>query len=176
MATGPSSWRKTILSGLNDTANFAVVEGFHDTKDEQQALDIGKLWWASFYIACLENKENVCRFDAKPRLHIINKVDWHSILKENIWFLNQRGYFNRAPFTHFCPELDVSLGQLQIFRPTHLFKHLFIVEVTGAGFDKLPNTSYFTLRFPRILEIHQDRTLKDAVSYDELQELAKRAR
>ena len=69
----------------------------------------------------------------------------------------------------------VSLGQLQISRQADLFKHPFIVEVTGAGFDKLPNTNYFTLRFPRILKIHQDRTLNDTVSYDELQELAKRA-
>lgn len=79
------------------------------------------------------------------------------------------------PFTSSRPELDVSPGQLQISRPTDIFKRPFIVEVTGAGFDKLSNTSYFTLRFPRIKKIHQDRTLKDTVGYDELQELAKRA-
>jgi hypothetical protein len=45
----------------------------------------------------------------------------------------------------------------------------------GTGFDKLPNTSYFTLRFPHIQKVHKDRTLKDTVSYDELQKLAKHA-
>jgi DNA ligase-4 len=108
-------------------------------------------------------------------LHIIDKVDCHGISRENICFLNQQGYFYRVPFTASHTELDVSLGQLKISRPTELFKRPFIVEMTGAGFDKPPNTSYFTLRFPRIQKIHQDRTLKEIVGYDELQKLAKRA-
>lgn len=47
--------------------------------------------------------------------------------------------------------------------------------MTEASFNKPANTSYFALRFPRILKIHQDRTLKDAVGYNKLQELAKHA-
>jgi DNA ligase 4 len=49
------------------------------------------------------------------------------------------------------------------------------VELVGAGFDKLANARYFTLRFPRVLKIHQDRTFKDTVSFDELQELARQS-
>jgi DNA ligase-4 len=58
---------------------------------------------------------------------------------------------------------------------TEIFKHPFIVEVAGAGFDKLPNIYYFALQFSRIQKIHQDRTLRDIVGYGELQELAERA-
>jgi hypothetical protein len=47
------------------------------------------------------------------------------------------------------------------------------VESVGAGFDKPANARYFGLRFPQVLEIHQDRTFKDTVSSDELQELAR---
>ena len=44
----------------------------------------------------------------------------------------------------------------------------------GAGFDKLADTSYFALRFPRLLKIHGDRSFNDTISFEELQEMAKR--
>ena len=47
------------------------------------------------------------------------------------------------------------------------------MESVGADFDKPANARYFGLRFPQVLEIHQDRTFKDTVSSDELQELAR---
>ena len=50
----------------------------------------------------------------------------------------------------------------------------FTVEVVGAGFDKPANAGYFTLRFPRVLKVHDDRSFRDAVSFAELQEMAKR--
>jgi hypothetical protein len=43
----------------------------------------------------------------------------------------------------------------------------------GAGFDKPADTNYFTLRFPRICEVHDDRTYKDSISFEELQQVAK---
>ncbi|KAF2477658.1 uncharacterized protein BDR25DRAFT_2849 [Lindgomyces ingoldianus] len=42
----------------------------------------------------------------------------------------------------------------------------------GAGFDKPANARYYAPRFPRAPKIHQDRTFKDTVSFDEMQELA----
>jgi DNA ligase-4 len=45
--------------------------------------------------------------------------------------------------------------------------------VVGAGFDKPASTNYFTLRFPRICKVHDDRTYKDSISFDELQQIAK---
>jgi len=35
----------------------------------------------------------------------------------------------------------------------------------GAGFDKPANARYFALRFPRMLKIHGDRSLKDTISF-----------
>jgi DNA ligase-4 len=75
--------KKDYIAGLGDTVNLAIIGGYRDTKDEQ-ALGIGKLWWTSFYVRCLNNKEDIRQFNTKPRLHIIDKVDWHGILKENI--------------------------------------------------------------------------------------------
>ena len=44
----------------------------------------------------------------------------------------------------------------------------------GAGFDKPADTSYFALRFPRLLKIHGDRSFNNTISFEELQEMAKR--
>jgi DNA ligase 4 len=48
-----------------------------------------------------------------------------------------------------------------------------LVELIGAGFDKPPNTRYFALQFPQILKIYKDRSFKDTISFEELQEMAK---
>lgn len=63
---------------------------------------------------------------------------------------------------------------IQRLQPTTLFRIPFIVEVVGAGFDKPANARYYTLRFPRVLKIHADRSLRDTISFVELQEMAKR--
>ncbi|MCJ1472596.1 hypothetical protein MMC13_001245 [Lambiella insularis] len=46
----------------------------------------------------------------------------------------------------------------------------------GAGFDKPADVRYFTLRFPRLQKIHGDRTFRETISFDEVQELARRSR
>jgi hypothetical protein len=43
----------------------------------------------------------------------------------------------------------------------------------GAGFDRPADVDYWTLRFPRIRKIHDDRTWKDVVSFDELQHMGR---
>jgi DNA ligase 4 len=48
------------------------------------------------------------------------------------------------------------------------------VELIGADFNKSINIDYFTLRFPRVLKIYDDRSFKDTVSFKELQKMAKR--
>jgi DNA ligase 4 len=132
------------------------------------------LWWTSFYIGCLENKDEVCRFNAKPRLRIIDVIDRHGISKENILYLNRHSYFERVPFASSIPEFDVGLDHKRQLQPAELFKHPFSVELMGAGFDKPADTSYFALRFPRLLKIHGDRSFNDTISFEELQEMAKR--
>ncbi|KAH7110442.1 hypothetical protein EDB81DRAFT_926955 [Dactylonectria macrodidyma] len=165
--------KKDYIPGLGDTADFVIIEGRRDAGDEHE-LGIGSLWWTSFYIGCIENKDEVCRFNAKPRFHIIDTIDRHGISKENITYLNRHGYFTRAPFAKSIPEFDVLLEPTWRLQPVELFKHPFIVEVIGAGFDKPANVGYFALRFPRVLKVHEDRSFRDTISFEELQKMALR--
>ena len=113
--------KKDYIPGLGDTADFAIVGGRHDAKDEQE-IGIGKLWWTSFSIGCLENKDEVCRFNAKPRFHIIDMVGRHGIPKDNILYLNRNGYFERVPFATSVPEFDVRFDHGRQLQPAELFK------------------------------------------------------
>jgi DNA ligase 4 len=165
--------KKDHIAGLGDSADFAIVGGRRDARDEQE-LRTGKLWWTSFYIGCLENKDEACRFNAKPRFRIIDVVDRHGISKENILFLNRHGYFQRVPFDKSITEFDVGFEYGRQLQPAELFKRPFSVELMGAGFDKPANARYFALRFPRVVKIHNDRSFKETVSFEELQEMATR--
>ncbi|KAF2190305.1 hypothetical protein K469DRAFT_723135 [Zopfia rhizophila CBS 207.26] len=166
--------KKDYIKGLGDTVDFAIVGGRRDPIDEQE-LGLGKLRWTSFYIGCLENKDQVCRLDVKPIFCILDMVDRQGLTKQDILFLNRLGYFQEIPFALSTPKLDVKLERGRLPWPTDLFKRPFVVDVMGAGFDKPANSRYFALRFPRVQKIHQDRTFKDTVSFDELQELARQS-
>jgi DNA ligase 4 len=76
-------------------------------------------------------------------------------------------------FAKSIVEFDVAFDHGRQLQPADLFKSPFSVELMGAGFDKLANTRYFTLRFPRMLKIHGDRLFKDTISFEELQQMAK---
>ncbi|KFA48997.1 hypothetical protein S40293_09786 [Stachybotrys chartarum IBT 40293] len=165
--------KKDYIPGLGDTADFAIVGGRRDARDETE-LGVGSLWWTSFYIGCIENKDEVCRFNSKPRFRIIDTIDRHGISKENITYLNRHGYFTRAPFAKSIPEFDILCESARRLQSVELFRRPFVVEVVGAGFDKPANVGYFTLRFPRVLKVHEDRSFRDTVGFEELQGTAQR--
>lgn len=168
--------KNDYIHGLGDTADFAVVGAGYDG-NTAKAAGVKKLSWTHFHIACLENKEDVLRFDAKPVFKVVDAVN-QCIRKEDLETLNQLGQFRAKPYDPKasydalevrCPP---SLGQRMEF----VFDQPFVFEVMGSGFDKLPNTNYFTLRFPRVLKIHWDRTFKDTVSLAEYEDMADQAR
>lgn len=163
--------KKDYIPGLGDSADFIIVGGHYNTDDEHD-IGMGKLWWTAFYIGCVDNKDEVYRFNAKPRIRVIDIVDKYGISKDHIVLLNRQGYFTRMPFAMSTPNFDVVLESAQRLRPVELFTHPYIVELVGAGFDKPANTAYYTLRFPRVLKIHDDRSFGDTISFKELQEMA----
>lgn len=59
---------KIIFPDIGDTVDFAIIRGRRDAGDEHD-LGIGSLWWTLFYIRCVENKDEICCFNAKPRFH-----------------------------------------------------------------------------------------------------------
>lgn len=175
---GFSRWiklKKDYIPGLGDTADFALIGALYDAKDALSLSSTRQLSWTHFFIGCLDNKEDVVQLSASPRFRIVDMIGTHSLGVNNMHVLNQWGKFVACDVdsnTAFeCYSIHNSLPNMDV-----AFKTPFVVELLGSGFDKPSNTQYYTLRFPRVLKIHWDRSFEDAISFVELQELAQKAR
>lgn len=175
---GFSRWiklKKDYIPGLGDTADFALIGARYDAKDVPSVSSIRQLSWTRFFIGCLDNKEDVVRLSALPRFRIVDMIGIHSLSVNDMHVLNQWGQFVACDVdsnTAFeCYSIHNSLPNMDV-----AFKTPFVVELLGGGFDKPSNAQYYTLRFPRVLKIHWDRSFEDAISFVELQELAQKAR
>ena len=179
MGTHDNSWiklKKDYIQGLGDTADFAVVGGGYDAA-EAIRLGLKHTSWTHFHIGCLQNKEDVIRFQAKPKFTVVDAFN-QSIKRHDMETLNQLGKFralklgtaeaNEAFHIKMEPGLNCNMDVV--------FREPFVFEVMGSGFDKPANRDHFVLRFPRVLKIHWDRDFKDSISFDELQEMADEAR
>jgi DNA ligase-4 len=69
--------------------------------------------------------------------------------------------------------MDIQIGSMSSDLPTELFTKPAIVEVVGTGFDRPPDERFLTLRFPRILKVHRDRTYIDCIDFAEYQRQGK---
>lgn len=166
--------KKDYIPGLGDTADFALIGGRYDAKDAAALKDIDKLSWTHFHVGCLENKDAVAHFGAKPRFRVVDMIGRHNLKAKYIQLLNQLGQFRACdPDSNsvFDVHCDTNLPNMDA-----IFKTPFVVEMLGSGFEKPSDARFFTLRFPRVLKIHWDRTFEEAVSFSELQHLAEKAR
>lgn len=174
----PSCWikmKKDYIKGLGDTADFAVVGAGYDVTEAKKFGGLN-LNWTHFHIGCLINKEEVMQHDAGPKFAVIDALNL-CIKPEDIKTLNQLGQFravdigSRAEAAAYGMNLEQGVPDMSV-----AFKEPFVFEVMGAGFDKQPNRTTFSLRFPRVLKIHWDRDWKEAVTTEELQEMASAAK
>ena len=86
--------------------------------------------------------------------------------------LNRVGTICQTPFTPHHDLLALRSNLRRADFPTELFWLPMVVEGTGAGFDRPSNGNVFSLRFPRIVKVHEDRSIQDALDFDEYQHLA----
>lgn len=85
-------------------------------------------------------------------------------------------HVRQAPFENCTLNMEIDIDKLQVAQPTGLFTRPLVVEVVSAGFDRPPNTRYFTLHFPRVVKIHHNRRIKDVPDFVEYQQLTDRSR
>jgi DNA ligase-4 len=165
--------KKDYIPGLGDTVDLTLIGGYYDAHDA--AASSKRLRWTHLLVGCLLNKEEIELSRAVPRFKVIDMVNHHCMHRDVLQYFNQIGEFYASDPEGF-EGFDVEYGHSNLRRATSLFMKPFVVEMMGSGFEKPSNARYFTLRFPRILKIHNDRTFREAASYRELQLLAEHAR
>jgi hypothetical protein len=161
----------SVIPGLGDSVDLVVVGGRYDTK-EVWAQSEKSISWTTFYLACLSNKEAVLRSEPKPIFRMVASVTRPCLSMADVRYLNRYGASHQVPFAESSTEMVVQIESAPPSRPTELFIEPAVVEVVGAGFDRQANERLLTLRFPRIVKIHQDRTFRDSLDFVAYQRLA----
>ncbi len=143
--------KKDYIKGLGDTADFAVVGAGYDVNEAKKFCGLNP-GWTHFHIGCLNNKDEVMQHNAKPKFAVIDSLNL-CIKPEDIKTLNQLGQFravdigSRSEAAAYGMILEQGVLDMSV-----TFKEPFVFEVMGAGFDKQPNRTTFSLRFPTSLE------------------------
>lgn len=167
--------KKDYIPGLGDTADFAII-GASYCPVEASKYKHEKLTWTRFYIGCLTNKYSVLHSAAKPRYDLVDSLN-SCMKRPDLRRINNEGQFRAQPYREgvTIQAFDILVRYRQYIM-TAIFREPFVFEVLGSGFDKQPNQNFYTLRFPRVLKIHWDRTWKDAADFDDLQNMAENER
>jgi DNA ligase-4 len=165
--------KKDYIPGLGDTADFVIV-GARKSASEMCKINIQ---WTDFFIACIQNKDEVMRYHVRPLFRVMDVLSRPCIpISDMEWICEQ------AQFTTELISVDGVQENFDILQEQGdpnmavVFKKPFVVEVLGSSFDKPSSKSYYTLRHARVIKIHQDRSVQDAVGFHELQELARSAK
>ncbi|EEH36863.2 hypothetical protein PAAG_07281 [Paracoccidioides lutzii Pb01] len=166
--------KKDYITGLGDTADFAIVGARYDAREATKLVEVKGLTWTSFFVGCRE-KNGRFFYNSEPVFRIVDVVSRNNMNIQLIRTLNQFGQFCSCVLDDEDLPLSIRSDQIQLPEPQVLFKTPFVVEMLGGGFKRRPGVNYFTLRFPRVLKIHNDRDVEDATTLEELQMLAKEA-
>ncbi|KAJ4863964.1 ATP dependent DNA ligase domain-containing protein [Trichoderma breve] len=163
--------KKDYIGRFGEVGDFAVVgAGFNAAK--ARSYNIENLKWTHFYVGCIDNREEVKRWNARPEFTVVNVVE-----------LNEAMLKSFSSFTNPKPvpvgeNVETKLKAAAGAQPTPMtvaFTNPPVFDMRCFSFDKAGDTNWWSLRFPSVAKIHFDRDFSDVLSFTELQEIAERA-
>lgn len=161
--------KKGFIKGMGDIGDLAVVSGRY-CPTKAKILKIPTVKYTHFYLGCLTNKEAVERWDARPEFTVVNEVEVNATMMEH---LRRTWITDTVPVgDDKAPVLNVPPGISQGRKITIAFTEPAVFDMTCFSFHKESDTKFWSLRFPYVSKIHFDRTWKDCMTFQELQELA----
>ncbi|KAF5630910.1 DNA ligase 4 [Fusarium sp. NRRL 52700] len=164
--------KKEYIGNFGDVGDFSVVGARYDPT-KALSYRIPGLKWTHFYIGCLENRQAVKSWGAKPEFTIVNVVELNeTILREVVAYSNPEPV---SPDDNGALALKLAPGVEQGSPPTFIFTRPLVFDLKCFSFDRVGNTGFWSLRFPSVTKVHFDRDFTDTMSFEELQALAKEA-
>lgn len=171
--------KKDYIAGLGDEADLAVVGASYNAQQAAKC-GLGNVQWTDFHLACLMNKQDVLRFDVKPRFKVVGTIQQECCIpKPVLQAAIEVGRYSAMPFGPSTSEANTTwdfVADDEHVRMDVLFSQPFVFEVLGSGFEKPSDCSFYMLRHPRVKKLHRDRSWKDCVSFQELQDQALKSR
>ncbi|KAK4953872.1 hypothetical protein LTR10_008476 [Elasticomyces elasticus] len=164
--------KKDYIEGMGDEADFAVVGASYNAQQAHKS-GIRNIKWTDFHLGCMINTVEVRRFDANPVFRIVGTIQQDACIPKPILeTLNTLGQLQSTPYSEPFEHFSVQETKIKI---DVLFRTPFVLEVLGSGFNKPSNCDYYMLRHARVKKLHQDRSWKACVSFEELQDQARKA-
>ncbi|CAG7554416.1 unnamed protein product [Fusarium equiseti] len=165
--------KKEYIGNFGDVGDFAVVGAKYEPLSKAMAYRIQGLKWTHFYIGCLDNREAVKSWKAKPEFTVVNVVELNeTLLREVVTYSTPEPI---APRENEAIILKQAPGIEQGSPPTVVFTKPLVFDLKCFSFDKVGNTGFWSLRFPSVTKVHFDRDFTDTMSFEQLQTLAKNA-
>lgn len=163
--------KKDYIGRFGEVGDFAVVgAGFSAAK--ARSYNIDNLKWTHFYVGCIDNREQVKRWDATPEFTVINVVELNeAMLKTFMSCTNPEP----VPVEGNVETKLIFAAGAQTVPMTVAFMDPPVFDMRCFSFDKAGNTDWWSLRFPSVAKIHFDRNYSDVLSFDELQKIAEAA-
>ena len=168
--------KSDYITEMGDEADFAVIGASYNA---QQGLKSGikHLKWTDFVLGCLANKEDVMRFGTRPRFQLVGMIQQAFCIPAPILqTANIIGNLSAEPYNPQRQPSKFDLVNSVGVKIDTVFNSPLVFEVLGAGFQKPSNCKFYMLRHARVKKLHQDRSWKECVSFQELQEQATTAR
>ncbi|KAF0326080.1 ATP dependent dna ligase domain protein [Colletotrichum asianum] len=168
----PIKLKKEYIGSFGDVGDFAVVAARYDP-DKAKCYGIPNLKWTHFYLGCLDNKEDVQRFQARPRFTVVHQVELNETMLKTLVT-----YGRPMPVAFDDNDaliLDIAPGIAQQKMPSVVFTEPLVFDIRCFSFDKEGNTGFWQPRFPQVSKVHFDRSFIDTISFSELQKMAEEA-
>ncbi|UKZ72772.1 hypothetical protein TrVFT333_000407 [Trichoderma virens FT-333] len=164
-------FKKDYIGRFGEVGDFAVVgAGFNAAK--ARSYNIDGLKWTHFYVGCIDNREEVKRWNATPEFTVVNVVELtEAMLKTFVLYTNPKP----VPVGE---NVETKLKQAAGSQPTPMtvaFTNPPVFDMRCFSFDKAGDTNWWSLRFPSVAKIHFDRDFSDVLSFTDLQEIAEGA-
>ncbi|GAP90534.2 putative ATP dependent DNA ligase domain-containing protein [Rosellinia necatrix] len=160
--------KKDYIQGWGDVGDFAAVGASYDAAKARE-YNLPNVKWTHFFIGCLENSDQARAKTEMPRFRVTNVVELTRPMLSTFWA-------QRSPiFVPYEDNTSIRLSYRGIVltkKPTVIFPCPLVFDMRCFGFDKEPNTNFWSMRFPQVGKIHRDRSYLDTIAFSKLQQIA----
>ncbi|ORY34864.1 hypothetical protein BCR39DRAFT_515200 [Naematelia encephala] len=157
--------KKDYIPNLGDCIDLVILGAGWDI-DRARDLRVDTSVYTTFYVGTLSNAEQVKARKQTPHFEIVFRASY-GMSRDQLEVYNEairHGRWSSKPYDRDDPFKKRLIGLSWTFSmpkgmspPSVLFEHPLCGEVMGAGFQRLPDSKMYELRWPRLQKIFEPR-------------------